>query len=91
MVLQSAGMTADIAVDLDEFRVWIAAPSLLYDVVVCCHTASEAERNEITKFSHRIRINIIMLEPLEGPIELIEQVSNLITLRCSGLDGLRDD
>jgi hypothetical protein len=91
MVLQSAGMTADIVVDIDEFRVRITAPSLLYDVVVCCHTVSEAERNEITKLSHGSRMNLITLEHLVGPTELIEQVSNLIKLKCSGFDGVRSE
>lgn len=38
-VLRSAGMIADISVDLEDFKVRITLSEAIYDVVVCCHTA----------------------------------------------------
>ena len=77
-VLRSAGMVADLSVDIDDFKVRITAPGLIYDVIVCCHTVTEAQRNQIIALSDQTSTKLTILECLLSPRELIAQVANLI-------------
>ena len=77
-VLRSAGMIADIAVDLDDFEVRITNSDSVYDVVVCCHTVTEAECNEVIAISNLTRATVMMVERLLPPRALVDQVTNLI-------------
>jgi hypothetical protein len=77
-VLRSAGMIADIAVDLDDFEVRITTCDSIYDLVVCCHTVTEAECTEVIAISNRTRTTFTMVERLLPPRVLIDQVTNLI-------------
>src|ERR1700733_1078264 len=86
MVLRSAGMTVDVAVDIGAFKGRITAPGSIYDVVVCCYTATTAECNEIIPIANRTRTSLLMLEHLLSPQALIDQVSNLIKDGRSRLD-----
>ncbi len=87
LVLRSAGMIVDIAVDIDEFKIRIAAPGFAYDVIVCCYTATKADCSEISTLSNRTRTSVMILEHFLLPSELIGQVSNLIGDGRSRVDG----
>jgi len=77
-VLRSAGVIADIAVDLDDFEVRVTNSDSIYDVVVCCHTVTEAECNEVIAICNRTRTTFTTVERLLPPRILIDQVINLI-------------
>ena len=80
-------MIADITVDIEVLKVRMAVPDSIYDVVVCCHTATEDECDEIAAIANRARTGLVIVERFILPPELICQVSNLIrdqAVRASG-------
>ena len=87
LVLRSAGMTVDIAADIDDLKVRIAASNQIYHALICCHTATEAECTEVIAVANRTQTALIMLECLLPPSELIDRVSKLMWERRSRLDG----
>jgi hypothetical protein len=87
MVLRSAGMTVDIAADINDLKVRIAASGQIYHALICCHTVTEAECAEVIAIANRTQTALIMLECLLPPSELIDRVSELIGERPSRSDG----
>lgn len=73
-VLQSVGMIADIALNIDGFT----HAGSLYDAVVCCYTATDAECKEIIAITTRNRTPLLKMQPLVEPSKLIRQVISLI-------------
>jgi hypothetical protein len=84
-VLRSVGMIAEIALYVGDFF----RSGSLYDGVVCCYTATEAECKEITAITDRNRTPLLKLQPLLSPREFIRQVSSMVraSSRDSGADG----
>jgi len=87
MVLRSTGMTADIVVNMEEFKLRIGNPGLGYDVAVCCYTATDAQRREIIALSNEAGIEVLTLEHLLSPQEFIERVYDLVNERRSKPGG----
>jgi hypothetical protein len=89
MVLRSAGMMVDVALDMDDFKVRVAAS--VYGVVVCCHTATEDECNEVIGASLRNQLALLKLECLLSPQALIDRVARLISERPPKVDAAKWD
>jgi hypothetical protein len=87
LVLRRAGMVVDVAIDIDIVRVLKASPRSTYEVVVCCHTASEAQYNEVIAINSRNRTSLMKLGYPVSPLEIIDQVSSLIREGHSRIDG----
>ncbi len=87
MVLRSTGMTADVAGDMEEFKLRIGNSGLDYDVAVCCYTATDAQRREIIALSKEAGTNVLNLEHFLLPPEFIERVYDLVKERRSELRG----
>lgn len=88
MVLRSAGMIVDVALDMDDFKVRLAAS--VYGVVVCCHTATEDDCNEVIAASVRNRSALLKLERFLSPQALIDQVARLMSEGRPKSDAARD-
>jgi hypothetical protein len=88
MVLRSAGMTVDIAINIDEVELRIADANSVYDVLICCHTITEAECKDVIAIAGRTSTVQIMLECLLLPSALIDQVFKLIAERRSRISGV---
>ncbi|HEY1806288.1 MAG TPA: hypothetical protein VGG45_17580 [Terracidiphilus sp.] len=82
-VLQSAGVIAEIALQVDDF----ADAASRYDGVVCCYTATEEECKEIIAIAARNQTPLLKVEPLLQPPELIRQVNNLLSQGHLGLSA----
>jgi hypothetical protein len=82
-VLRSVGMIADIALDIDGFT----DAGSLYDAVVCCYTATQAECKEIIAITTRNRTPLLMLQRLVEPLALIRQVTALVSQERPGPGG----
>ena len=87
LVLRSAGMTVEIATDIDDVKVRFATSGSIYQALICCHTATQAECTEVIAIATRAQTALVMMECLLPPSELIDRVSKLIAERRSGLDG----
>jgi hypothetical protein len=79
-VLESVGVTAEIALHVRDFT----NAGSLYDGVVCCYDATEAECKEMVEITNRHRTPLLKLEPFLSPPELIRQVIGLIRQGHSG-------
>jgi hypothetical protein len=77
-VLRSVDMVADIALHVEDF----SQSGSLYDGVVCCYTATEAECKEISAMTDRNRTPLLKLQRLLSPLELIRQVSSMVRARA---------
>jgi hypothetical protein len=82
-VLRSVGMIAEIALHVGDFT----DAGSLYDGVVCCYAATEAECKEIVDITDRNRTPLLKLEPLLSPPELIRQVISLVRQRYPRTEG----
>lgn len=89
MVLRSADMTVDVALDIEDFKVRVAAYD--YDAVVCCYTATEDECNEVIGVSLRSRLALLQMERFLSPQVLIDRVARLIREGRPKVDGAKSD
>lgn len=77
MVLRSAGLIVDITSDIGDLNDRIDASSSVYGIV-CCHTATYEQCNEVIAIADRNRIALLKLESLIAPLDLIDRVSSMI-------------
>ena len=89
MVLRSAGMIVDVALDMDDFKVRVAAS--VFGVVVCCYSATEDECNEVIDASLRNRSALLKLERFLSPQDLIDHVAHLISEGRPKVDAAKWD
>jgi len=78
LVLRSARLAVDVTTDIGAFKKRIADPGCPYGAVICCHTAADAEREEIVAITARSRIKMLQLDRLVQPSALIAKVSALL-------------
>lgn len=52
MVLRAVGM-ANLSVDIDDLAIRIVAPNFNYRLVICCHTATKGECDEVVAIASR--------------------------------------
>lgn len=83
-VLRSTGISVDIAAGLRDLKDRVDHTSSNYGVVVCCHTATDAECEEVIAIAIRNGIAFLNLECFTAPLELIERVSSVINERRLG-------
>lgn len=89
MVLRSAGLTVDVALDMNDCKVRMGAT--VYGVVVCCHTATDDECNEVIDASLRNRSASLKLERSLSPQVLIDRVTRLISEGRPEVDVAKPD
>lgn len=82
-LLRSIGLMADIAASLSDLKDRVDVSPSNYGVVVCCHSATDAEYEEVIAIAGRNRIALLKLEHFTAPLDLIERVSTMIKKRQS--------
>jgi len=87
-VLRSVGLAVDTSVALPDFTNQISISGNTYDGIVCCHTVTETECEEIAAIAGRSRIPLLRLEShLLPPQQLIARVLDLVESGAAGFES----
>jgi hypothetical protein len=78
MVLRTVGITVEIAVDIVDLKAQVVASGSICNAIICCHSATEAEYNEVIVIANQKGLALLKLANLVAPRALIDEVSTLI-------------